>query len=184
MKEKYMKKIIFIICIALAAGWYFFSNGNCKKLSSHADKHPQLDLRKFFDGDLEGRGMFFDYKGNQKSTFVVTLKGTWTGERGVLEEWFTFDDGRKLERKWDLEFANNKFTGEASDVPGGAKGVQLGNAANSDYVLRVPYNHSTIDLKMDDWMYMIDNHTILNRASMYKFGFKVGEMVLFISKKS
>ena len=178
-----MKKIIFIICAALALGWYFLSNCSCKELSIHTGKQPQLDLRKFFDGELEGWGMLFDYKGRQKSTFTVTLKGSWNDEKGTLEEWFIFDDGHKLERKWDLEFANNKLIGSASDVPGGAIGDQTGNAFHGDYVLRVPYNHSTIDLKMDDWIYMIDGQTILNRTSMYKFGFKVGEMVLVIRKK-
>ena len=177
-----MKKIILIVCALALSIWYFCCHTN--KLSHHANKTPTIDLRKFFDGDLEGWGMFFDHMGRQKSTFHITLKGTWHDNKGKLDEYFTFDDGRKLERSWDLEFKDNTlFTGTASDVPGGASGSQIGNAANIHYMIKVPYKDSTIELKMDDWMYGIDESTVLNRTKMYKFGFPVGEMVLFIRKK-
>jgi hypothetical protein len=36
---------------------------------------------------------------------------------------------------------------------------------------------------MDDWMYLVEENIILNRTSMRKFGFKVGEIVLVMKKK-
>ena len=178
-----MYKILLIVCAMALAVWYFCFHNN--KLSHHLDKTPSLDLRTFFDGDLEGWGMFFDHMGRQKSTFHITLKGTWRDNKGKLDEWFTFDDGRALTRSWDLEFKDHAlFTGTASDVPGGAMGTQMGNAANIHYVIKVPYKDSTIDLQMDDWMYGIDEKTVMNRTKMYKWGFPVGEMVLLIRKKN
>ena len=75
------------------------------------------------------------------------------------------------------------FIGRAKDIIGNAEGVQSGNAVNLHYTLQVPYKDSTIDLAMDDWMYLIEGNIILNRTSMKKFGFKVGEIVLFMKKK-
>jgi hypothetical protein len=92
---------------------------------------------------------------------------------------------KKTERKWHIEFSDNSmFVAGAGDVIGEAKGIQNGNAINMHYVLSVPYDGSTINLKMDDWMYLVDKDIILNRTSMKKFGFKVGEVVLFMKKKS
>ena len=75
------------------------------------------------------------------------------------------------------------FTAKAGDVVGEAQGSQIGNAVNLRYTLNVPYNKSTINLKMDDWMYQINTDTVLNRTAMRKFGLKVGEVVLIMKKK-
>jgi hypothetical protein len=51
------------------------------------------------------------------------------------------------------------------------------------YVLRVPYSGRTIDVDMDDWMWRIDEKTVLNRTEMTKFGFRVGEVTLSFRKR-
>ena len=100
-----------------------------------------------------------------------------------MQEWFEFDDGEKTERVWDIVFVNNKFfKGKAHDIIGDANGEQNGNAVNINYTLQVPYKDSNINLKMDDWMYLIEDDLILNRTSMKKFGLKVGEIMLFMKK--
>ena len=40
-----------------------------------------------------------------------------------------------------------------------------------------------MNLNMDDWMYLVDDDTIINRTSMNKFGLEVGEIVLIMKKK-
>jgi len=78
---------------------------------------------------------------------------------------------------------NQIFIADAKDVVGVANGRQSGNAVNMHYTLAVPYNNSVINLSMDDWMYKINNDIVLNKTSMKKFGFKVGEINLFMKKK-
>ena len=106
-------------------------------------------------------------------------------EQGVIEQAHEGIDNITFERRWEIDFADeDSFKGIARDVIGQAQGRQNGGAVNLNYILSVPYNNSTIDLKMDDWMYLIEDDIILNRTSMKKFGFKVGEIVLFMKKKS
>ncbi len=151
----------------------------------YADKKAKVDLRAFLNGPVEGWGALFDYQGRQTRSFTVTMKGTWTENKGILEEWFEFDDGEKTERVWDIHFvADQVFVAKAKDVVEDANGSQRGNAINMHYTLQVPYNGKTIDLNMNDWMYKIADGIILNRTTMKKFGFKVGEIVLFMKKKS
>jgi hypothetical protein len=40
----------------------------------------------------------------------------------------------------------------------------------------------TWDIDFDDWMFRIDERTVLNKAVMSKFGVRVGEIVLSFHK--
>ncbi len=175
-----IKKIkIFLMSIAC----FFIPGCDNNSIDHYIDKKEKVDLRTFFNGNVEGWGSLFDYQGKQTRSFFVKIKGTFNGNVGTLEEWFDFDDGEKSQRTWDISFSSDQeFVGKAHDVIGDAKGIQKGNAINLHYTLRISYDGSTLDLSMDDWMYKLDEHTILNRTSMKKFGFKVGELVLFMKK--
>ena len=176
-----MKKVrtflISIMCLLLPG----CNNNN---LAYYADTTPKMDMRTFFDGEVECWGTVFDYQGRMTRTFYASIKGSWNGDSGKLEEWFKFNDGEKTERVWNINYKDNQmFIANADDVIGDAKGEESGSAVNIQYTLRIPYKDSTIDLKMDDWMYRIEDGVVLNRTHMKKFGFKVGELVLFMKKK-
>lgn len=169
--------------ILMGAACFLLPGCGSNSIETYQDRPQKFDLRNFFEGDVEGSGAIFDLSGVQTRSFTVKLKGTWTGNKGVLQEWFVFNDGEKTERTWTITFNDDThFTGSAGDVVVPAEGSQRGNAVNMSYVLRVPYKESTIDLSMDDWMYLIEEGLVLNRTSMKKFGFKVGEIVLFMKK--
>lgn len=181
MKGFKMKKIQILIMSIIC---FLIPGCRSNSIEYYAQKKNKVDLRSFFKGDIEGWGSIFDYQGRQTRSFYVTLKGTWDKDKGTLEEWFFFDDGEKTERIWDISFTNDStFVGTAKDIVGTAQGKQNGNAVNLNYTLNIPYDGSTINLSMDDWMYLIQDDIILNRTSMRKFGFKVGEIVLFMKKK-
>jgi hypothetical protein len=46
----------------------------------------------------------------------------------------------------------------------------------------VPVRGSVYDIDFDDWMYLIDESTVLNRASMSKFGVQVGEVLISLRR--
>ena len=57
-----------------------------------------------------------------------------------------------------------------------------GNGVFLDYVLRIPYGDGTIDLHIDDRMYLVSDRILLNESIMTKWGFEVGEITLVIEK--
>jgi hypothetical protein len=63
-------------------------------------------------------------------------------------------------------------------VIGGASGTAAGNVLNWAYVLRIPYNGSSLDVRVDDWMILVDEGTLLNRADMLLWGVRVGELTI------
>jgi hypothetical protein len=58
-----------------------------------------------------------------------------------------------------------------------------GNSVFLDYVLRVPYNGDSIDLRIDDRMYLVSERVLLNESIMTKWGLEVGSLMLVIEKQ-
>lgn len=176
-----MKKIKIILTSMFC---FLISGCGSKSIDYYESRKEKIDMREFFNGEIEGWGALFDIWGNQTRSFYVHINGSWDGNKGVLDEKFDFDDGEKQTRKWDVYFENESvFKAKALDIIGDATGIQKGNAVNLNYILEVPYKNSTINLSMDDWMYKIQDNAVVNKTSMKKFGIKVGELVLIMKKK-
>jgi len=152
-------------------------------VADYRAEQPPLDLAEYFNGTVDGWGMFQDRSGKVVRRFTVRIDGRWDGNRGTLDEHFEFSDGERQNRVWTLVRDGDLYAGTAGDVVGTGQGLQQGNAFNMRYVLTLPYGGRTIDVDMDDWMYRIDEKTVLNRAEMRKFGFRVGEVTLSFRKR-
>ena len=84
---------------------------------------------------------------------------------------------------WQLQQdSQGKVSGTAGDVIGEAAGQLAGNALYWQYVLRIPYDGSTLDVTVKDWLYLIDPQNLINRTTMHKFGIKVAELTLSIQQ--
>lgn len=154
------------------------------KIEDYAGHSPAFDIRQFFNGDVVAMGVFIDRSGMADPSFKADMKGTWNGNDGKLVEHFVYSDGRTDDRTWTIHFIDDHhFTATAHDVVGEAKGAQYGNAFNMRYVLKVPKDGTTYDISMDDWMYQMDEHTVINRITMRKFGIQVGELLITFKKK-
>ena len=97
------------------------------KPADYADEKPVLDLREYFNGDIDAYGIFTDRSGQVVRRFVVTIKASWEGEKGVLEEDFVYSDGEKQRRVWTLiHQGDGKYIGTADDVVGEASFLVAG----------------------------------------------------------
>jgi hypothetical protein len=66
---------------------------------------------------------------------------------------------------------------------GEAQGQAAGNALNWAYTLRLPVDGKVYEVQFDDWMYLVDERVMLNKARMSKFGIFLGEVTLSFTKK-
>ncbi|WP_258237396.1 DUF3833 domain-containing protein [Arcobacter sp. AHV-9/2010] len=71
----------------------------------------------------------------------------------------------------------------ANDIIGESSMIANGNTVMIDYVMRIPYKSSTIDISVQDWLHLQDDGVIINHSKMKKFGFVVGELVITIIKE-
>jgi len=47
----------------------------------------------------------------------------------------------------------------------------------------LPVDGSVFEVEFDDWMFLIDEQVMLNKAVMSKFGIRLGEVTLAFRKK-
>ena len=152
----------------------------------YVEEKPTLDLRQYFNGTLVGHGLFMDRSGQVQRRFVVTIKASWAGDVGTLDEDFAWSDGETERRVWTLRpFAGQpgRWTGTAGDVKGEAAGVVSGNALNWTYTFMLKTKEGKrYDIDFDDWMFLIDEKVMLNRAVMSFWGFSVGEVLISFTR--
>jgi len=152
-------------------------------LQDLASQRPLFDFKQYFNGDLLAHGVVTDRGGKVLRRFVVTMRCSWIGDAGTLDERFTYDDGERQQRIWRIQaLPDGRFSGSADDVVGEALGAESGPAFHWRYTLKLPYRGATIDLQFDDWMYRVDKHTVINKAAMSKFGVRVGDVTLSFTK--
>ena len=160
--------------------------GGCStpQVQDYAKETPVLELREYFNGTLDAHGIFTDRSGKVVKRFTVVMERTWKGDQGVLDEAFTYSDGTTQRRIWRLtRHANGRYTGQADDVVGMAEGQQSGNAFNWAYTLALPVDGRVIEVQFDDWMYLMDDKVMLNKAAMRKWGVGLGEVTLSFYKR-
>lgn len=154
------------------------------QIADYAAEKPVLDMRQYFNGTMDAYGVFADRSGKVIKRFTVVMKCSWDGDTGVLDEDFTNSDGTKDRRVWTLKRgADGKYTGTAADVLGEANGEEKGNAFRWGYTLKLPVDGKIVEVQFDDWMYLMSDKVMLNKAVMSKFGFKLGEVTLSFVKR-
>lgn len=165
---------------------FCFGLASCTKVDvqTYSQETPTLQLRAFFEGRVEAWGMFQKRSGEVVKRFHVDIKGTTEGNRLILDESFTYSDGTRQKRVWTLTpDGPGQWRGVAGDVVGEARGEVAGNALRWKYVLNLPVDGKEYEVQLDDWMYLIDENTLINRSYMTKFGVEVGQVTLFFRKQ-
>jgi hypothetical protein len=162
---------------------------SCNKITpkTYETNSPKLDIRKYLKGNIKAWGILEDRSGKVTRRFEVNMVGIWKGNKGILKEDFIFDDGQKDHRTWNINFSdNNNFTATAGDVIGTAKGEQYGNAMRMKYVLDLevdPVKKTKYKVNLDDWMYLIDKNTLVNKSTIKKFGITFAKLTIFFQKE-
>ncbi|WP_439112535.1 DUF3833 domain-containing protein [Hydrogenophaga sp.] len=154
------------------------------QISNYAGEKPALDLRTYFNGTLDAYGVFTDRSGQVVKRFTVVMRCTWDGDNGVLDEDFVYSDGTTGKRIWRMKhLGEGRYSGTADDVVGEALGETRGNAFRWGYTLALPVDGRVWNVTFDDWMYLMDERVMLNKAVMSKFGVRLGEVTLSFVKR-
>jgi len=145
---------------------------------------PELVIEEYFAGDTWAYGLFQNRSGQVVRQFKVHINGYWDGDDFVLDEHFDYSDGETDRRIWRLTpLGEHRYEGRADDVVGVAIGETRGQAFNFRYTLDLPWRNSSIKVNFDDWMLLQPDDKLINRATVSKFGLRVGEVILFFTKE-
>ena len=181
-----MKKNIFFISIVLIIFILFFKSyfkNNNMKPEDFINTNPEIKIEKYFEGQVKAWGLLQDRKGKVTRQFKADMFGKFENGILTLEEDFYWTDGEKQKRTWKIEKVDdNNYKGSAPDVVGIARGHQYGSAFKFEYDLLIPFKTKNIKVSFDDWIFKQDEKVAINRATLTKFGFKVGELTVFFLK--
>lgn len=153
------------------------------KPEDFADTQPEFDVMGYFHGSTQAWGIFQDRSGQIRRQFRVDLNGEMQGDTLVLTEDFFYRDGEQSQRIWRIrKLDEHHYEGRADDVVGIASGVGYGQALNWRYQLMLEVDGKTWKVNFNDWMFLQEDGVLINRATMSKFGLKLGEVTLFFTK--
>lgn len=167
--------LLILALLSLRSG---FASFRAQRPADYAGKGPQFDLRRHLSGPILCEGMIYGPTGRVTSRFVADMNGTWDGNTGVLSETFRYDSGTVQNRAWTMRLANDgSIEATAPDVLGTASGRAEGSAVVLRYRIKLAPEAGSHVLDVTDWMYLMENGTIMNRSQFTKFGIKVAELV-------
>lgn len=177
-----MKRRI-LLASAAASAWALTGCAS-PNIEAYSAEKPVLDLQQYFNGTLDAYGVFTDRSGTVIKRFTVVMQCSWNGDDGVLDEDFKYTDGSVEKRVWRLKkLPDGRYSGRADDVVGEAMGQSRGNAFHWNYTLNQPVGDKTYEVQFDDWMYLMSDKVMLNKATMRKFGVRLGEVTLTFIKR-
>jgi hypothetical protein len=153
-------------------------------LDYYEGSQPEVDIKQYFDGEIKAWGLVQDWRGRVVSRFDVVMVGSWQGDKGQLTEEFRYYDGRTQQRIWHItKVTDDVYEGTADDIIGKATGKQRGSSVNWTYVMDIMVDDKTYRLKLDDWMWQMNDGVLINRSYFKKFGITVAQLTLFMQKQ-
>ena len=173
-------KIIFTLLFAFLLTNCSYNN---MKPIDFKDQKPRLIIEDYLSGNVKAWGILQNRSGKVTRQFYADLNGKWDGKKLILDEKFNWDNGEIQDRQWKInKIDEHNYEGTAGDVVGKAKGFSYGSAFKFEYDLMVPIKGKNIKISFDDWIFKQDEEVAINRATLTKFGFKVGELTVFFKK--
>ncbi|MEO1307777.1 MAG: DUF3833 family protein, partial [Pseudomonadota bacterium] len=80
-------------------------------------------------------------------------------------------------------FNDGAIKADADDLVEPGVGMQRGSAVQLKYRIRLPESSGGHVLDTTDWMYLVENGSIINKSQFRKYGFKVAELVATMRRK-
>ncbi len=178
---------LLIGAFAVMALWWLksrYADFQAQSPDDYANEGRDFDIRQHLRGPILCEGVIYGPTGRVTSRFVADFDAHWDGNKGVMTEAFRYDSGRTQDRRWSLTLGNDgAIKAEADDLVGPGTGQQKGSAVVLNYRIKLPKEAGGHELDTTDWMYLMENGTIMNRSQFRKFGFKVAELVATMRPK-
>ena len=161
-----------------------------KTITIYESEKPSFYLESFFNGKVEGWGIVLNRNNDVVKRFKVNVEGHFSADKtnGKLVEKFFWSDGKRKKRVWNLKkTSDNEWGGTSDGVIGTAYGVASGNALQWSYRYNLILEDSLLNklsVDFDDWMFLVENNVLMNRAVFSKFGLKLGTVIITFKKSN
>ena len=169
---------IILAALALALGLRYATGFTAQRPQHYVASTPVFDVRESLKGPMLCEGVIYGPFGRVSTRFVAQMFAEWQGNEGRMTEEFHYDSGTIQHREWILKLSDDgQIQATAPDLIGTGHGQQSGATVMLSYEIKLTKDAGGHALKVTDWMYLMDNGSIMNRSQFRKFGFKVAELV-------
>ena len=170
--------------LLMAVTLFIITGCSAMKIDDFADTGPEFVPEEYFLGRTKAWGFFQDRFGTVRREFVVDIQGYVEDGVLVLDEDFVYADGEIDKRVWQIRYlGDGRYEGEAEDIIGTATGERRGKAMRWGYDFDLAVGDRTWRVTFDDWMLLQDENVMINRTTVSKWGFTLGEVYIFFQKQ-
>jgi hypothetical protein len=144
---------------------------------------PLFELTAFLEGRTRAWGVFEDRYGRVRRRVAVEMHGRWQDDTFVLDERFEYDGDAVETRTWRIvPIGAGRFRATCPDCVGDAMGECTTDGVRMSYRFRLKLESREIVVTFDDRLYRVSDTMAVNRATMSKWGVKLGELSLFFQR--
>ena len=138
---------------------------------------PAFDPLVFFTGHVRSWGVLEDRYGYPTETITTDCQGTLEGPDRLHMVQHLVEGGMQQTRDWHMRrMSPTHFEATANDVVGTASGDAAGRAFHWTFTLALKPGNALENVTMDQWMYLQDDGSMINRDTIRKFGVIVAEV--------
>lgn len=159
--------------IALAVAACLLGCSTPLPVSGFAGMPPAFDPVHFFTGHVRSWGVIEDRSGQPTSPVVTDCTGEADGPDGLrMTQRLTIGTDAPVTREWRMRRTGpGLFEATANDMVGTAIGEASGRAFHWQWTLALSPGNSLKDVTMDQWWYLLDDGSMLNRTTVRKLGY-------------
>ena len=145
---------------------------------------PRFEITSFLEGRTTAFGVFEDRFGTLRRRFWVEMVGRWQDGVFHLDETFTYDTGDTELRTWRVvPQQDGRFTATCLDCVGEAHGECSADSIRMRYRFRLKFSNREMVVSFHDRIYRMGDDVAVNRATMSKWGVRLGELSLIFRRE-
>ena len=138
---------------------------------------PAFDPVAFWTGHTSSWGVIENRDGAPTAIITTTTDATPEGAGGLHMVQHVVHDGQDSVRDWHIRrLGGGRFEATANDLVGVARGATSGRTLHWTWTLATKPGNCLFDVTMDQWMYLADDGTLMNRTIITKLGVRLAEV--------
>ena len=147
-------------------------------VGAFAGAGPSLDPVRFFTGPVRSWGVMEDRSGQPTAIVTTECRGVAEGGDGLhMVQVLHVGTDPAATRDWHMRRTGpGRFEATANDVVGTAQGEAAGRAFHWQWTLALQPGNPVKNVTMDQWWYLLDDGSMLNRTTVRKLGVIVAEV--------
>jgi len=149
----------------------------------YLEKAPKIDIKNFFNGDLEGFAITQDAQGKIDTSYTAKITGKWEDGRGTVQYNYLFNGGKKDSRTWLITINDpTSYSAIGHDFIETAQARNQGNASVVNYSLSTLFKEKKQRVDFEDQFYLVDEKSAIVISTMKQNGRVVGKAIISLKK--